>query len=116
MGGATTNITAVKHGLAKYDPNVVQGTVLDRKEIDRQIDLYRSMDAAGRRGVVGLQPKRAEVILAGACIIRTSWKNLARIRLPSATVACVTACSRSALETERSKAMAAKKKAMKKTR
>jgi len=78
MGGATTNITAVKHGLAKYDPNVVQGTVLDRKEIDRQIDLYRSMDAAGRRGIVGLQPKRAEVILAGACIIRTVMEKLGK--------------------------------------
>jgi exopolyphosphatase/guanosine-5'-triphosphate,3'-diphosphate pyrophosphatase len=78
MGGATTNITAVKHGLAKYDPNVVQGTVLDRKEIDRQIDLYRSMDAAARRGIVGLQPKRAEVILAGACIIRTVMEKLGK--------------------------------------
>ncbi len=78
MGGATTNITAVKHGLVKYDPNVVQGTVLDRKEIDRQIDLYRSMDAAARRGIVGLQPKRAEVILAGACIIRTVMEKLGK--------------------------------------
>ena len=42
MGGAVTNITAVKHGLAVYDPEVVQGTVLDRAEIDRQIELYRS--------------------------------------------------------------------------
>jgi cobyrinic acid a,c-diamide synthase len=41
MGGAITNITAVKHGLATYDPDVVQGTVLDRAEVDRQIELYR---------------------------------------------------------------------------
>ena len=41
MGGAVTNLTAVKHGLAAYDPEVVQGTVLDRAEIDRQIELYR---------------------------------------------------------------------------
>jgi exopolyphosphatase/guanosine-5'-triphosphate,3'-diphosphate pyrophosphatase len=78
MGGATTNITAVKHGLANYDPNVVQGTVLDRMEIDRQIELYRSMDAASRRGITGLQPKRAEVILAGACIIRTVMEKLGK--------------------------------------
>ena len=45
MGGAVTNITAVKHGLARYDPAIVQGTVLDRAEIDRQIELYRSRDA-----------------------------------------------------------------------
>ncbi len=69
MGGAVTNIAAVKHGLAVYDPEVVQGTVLDRSEIERQIELYRSQDAAGRRSIVGLQPKRADVILAGACIV-----------------------------------------------
>ena len=76
MGGAITNITAVKHGLATYDPDVVQGTVLDRAEVDRQIELYRSRDADGRREIVGLQPKRAEVILAGACIVRTVLEKL----------------------------------------
>jgi exopolyphosphatase/guanosine-5'-triphosphate,3'-diphosphate pyrophosphatase len=76
MGGAVTNITAVKHALATYDPDVVQGTVLDRAEIDRQIELYRSRDAAARREIVGLQPKRADVILAGACIVRTVMEKL----------------------------------------
>jgi len=78
MGGATTNIAAVKHGLARYDPDIVQGTVLERAEIDRQIELYRSMGAAARRGIVGLQPKRAEVILAGACIVRTVMEKLGK--------------------------------------
>jgi exopolyphosphatase/guanosine-5'-triphosphate,3'-diphosphate pyrophosphatase len=81
MGGAVTNIAAVKHALATYDPDVVQGTVLDRAEIDRQIELYRSRDAAGRRSIVGLQPKRAEVILAGACIVRTVMEKLGQDRL-----------------------------------
>ena len=71
MGGAVTNLAAVRHGLTTYDPDVVQGTVLDRAEIDRQIELYRGLDAAGRREIPGLQPARAEVILAGACIVRT---------------------------------------------
>ena len=78
MGGAVTNITAVKHGLVTYDPAVVQGTVLDRAEIDRQIELYRSRDAEARRAIVGLQPKRAEVILAGACIVRTVMEKLGK--------------------------------------
>lgn len=81
MGGATTNIAAVKHQLAKYDPTVIQGTVLDRGEVDRQIELYRSRDAAGRSSIVGLQPKRADVILAGACIIRTVMEKLGQERL-----------------------------------
>ena len=76
MGGAVTNIAAVKHGLTTYDPDVIQGTVLDRDEIDRQIEMYRSRDVAQRRSIVGLQPKRAEVILAGACIVRTVMERL----------------------------------------
>ena len=78
MGGAVTNITAVKLGLATYDPGIVQGTVLDRAEIDRQIELYRSRSADARRSIVGLQPKRAEVILAGACIVRTIMEKLGK--------------------------------------
>jgi exopolyphosphatase/guanosine-5'-triphosphate,3'-diphosphate pyrophosphatase len=71
MGGTVTNLAAVKHELERYDPDVVQGTVLDLAEIDRQIQLYRSRSADERAEIAGLQPARAEVILAGACIVRT---------------------------------------------
>jgi exopolyphosphatase/guanosine-5'-triphosphate,3'-diphosphate pyrophosphatase len=78
MGGAVTNIAAVRHKLVRYDSTVVQGAVLDRAEIERQIELYRSLDVAARRGIIGLQPKRAEVILAGACIIRAVMEKLGK--------------------------------------
>jgi exopolyphosphatase/guanosine-5'-triphosphate,3'-diphosphate pyrophosphatase len=78
MGGVVTNITAVKHGMARYDPGLVQGTVLERAELERQIELYRARDAAGRRSIVGLQAKREEVILAGACIVRTVMDKLGK--------------------------------------
>jgi exopolyphosphatase/guanosine-5'-triphosphate,3'-diphosphate pyrophosphatase len=83
LGGAVTNLAAVKHGLDSYDPDVVQGTVLDRVELDWQIELYRSLGASDRRRIVGLQPKRADVILAGACIVRTV---LEKLRCESLTV------------------------------
>jgi len=76
MGGAVTNLAAVKHKLSPYDPDVVHGTVLDRAELDRQIELYRTSTAAERREIRGLQPKRAEVILAGACVVRTILDKL----------------------------------------
>ena len=76
LGGALTNLAAVRHGLDPYDPAVVQGSVLDRRELDRQIGLYRSRTADQRREIVGLQPQRAEVILAGACIVRTVLDEL----------------------------------------
>lgn len=76
MGGAVTNLAAVKHGMTVYDPNVIQGSTLDKAEIERQIELYRSRDADARRSITGLQPKRADVILAGACIVKTIMETL----------------------------------------
>ena len=59
-----TNLAAVKHSLAAYSADIVHGTVLDRAEIERQIEHYRTCAADERRQIVGLQPNRAEVILA----------------------------------------------------
>jgi exopolyphosphatase/guanosine-5'-triphosphate,3'-diphosphate pyrophosphatase len=78
MGGAITNMTAVMLRMAVYDPEKVQGSVLSREEVDRQIELYRSRDIEARREIVGLQPLRAGVILAGACVVRTVMDKLGR--------------------------------------
>ena len=71
IGGTSTNLAAVSHGLGTYDPDVVHGTVVTLAEVDRQIEAYRRLTAEERRAIPGLQPARAEVILAGACIVRT---------------------------------------------
>jgi exopolyphosphatase/guanosine-5'-triphosphate,3'-diphosphate pyrophosphatase len=76
MGGAVTNMTAVMLALDPYDPDRVQGATLTAEEVDRQIERYRSTDADGRRAITGLQSERAEVILAGACVVRTVMQLL----------------------------------------
>jgi len=76
MGGAITNMAAVKHGIAKYDPAIIQGSVIERAEVERQIQMYSSKSLEQRRAIVGLQPKRADVILAGACIVKTVMDKL----------------------------------------
>jgi exopolyphosphatase/guanosine-5'-triphosphate,3'-diphosphate pyrophosphatase len=76
MGGAVTNLAAVSHGMAVYDPTIIEGSTLQRAEVERQIEHYRQLDAEARRDIVGLQPKRAEVILAGACIVHTVMERL----------------------------------------
>lgn len=81
MGGAITNMAAVKHKMAKYDPNVIQGSQIERAEVERQIELLRSHSLEERRTIVGLQPKRADVILAGACIVKTVMEKLGKDRL-----------------------------------
>jgi len=81
MGGTVTNIAAVKHRLAKYDADIVQGSVIERSEVERQIELYRSRSLDDRRAIIGLQPKRADVILAGACIVKTVMDTLGKANL-----------------------------------
>jgi exopolyphosphatase/guanosine-5'-triphosphate,3'-diphosphate pyrophosphatase len=81
MGGAVTNLTAVRLSLRTYDADAVQGTALTSREVDRQIELYRSHSTEERRQIVGLQAKRAEVILAGACIVRTVMRKLRKDEL-----------------------------------
>lgn len=76
MGGTVTNIAGVRHRLAKYDPDIVQGSTIDKWEIDRQIELYSTRSVEDRRHVIGLQPKRADVILAGVCIVHTIMAKL----------------------------------------
>jgi exopolyphosphatase/guanosine-5'-triphosphate,3'-diphosphate pyrophosphatase len=78
MGGAVTNITAVMLGLARYDADVVQGARLDRAEVERQVELYRGHSIDDRRRIVGLQRERADVILAGACIVLTVMTKLGK--------------------------------------
>ena len=70
MGGNVTSIASVKHQMKVYDPDVIQGSKLTLTDIDAQIADYAGKTLDERRTIVGLQPKRADVILAGACIVR----------------------------------------------
>ena len=81
MGGAITNMAAVKHKMAKYDPNVIQGSQIERSEVERQIEQLSTHSLEERRTIVGLQPKRADVILAGACIVKTVMEKLGKDKL-----------------------------------
>jgi exopolyphosphatase / guanosine-5'-triphosphate,3'-diphosphate pyrophosphatase len=76
MGGAVTNLAAVAQQLDPYDPDRIRGFVLERAEVERQVELYRTRSADERRTITGLQPKRAEIILAGACIVLTVMRKL----------------------------------------
>ena len=69
MGGTVTSMASVKHKMAVYDPDVIQGSSLTAEDVKAQIADYAAKTLDQRREVVGLQPKRADVILAGACIV-----------------------------------------------
>ena len=65
-----------------YDPEVVQGTVSSTAPRSTGRSSCTAHATPKRAGaIVGLQPKRAEVILAGACIVRTVMDKLGKPHL-----------------------------------
>ena len=70
MGGTVTSMASVKHKMPQYDPDVIHGSTLSLDDVKAQIADYAAKTLEQRREIVGLQPKRADVILAGACIVK----------------------------------------------
>lgn len=76
IGGTVTSMGAVMHKMIKYDPKIIQGSKLSIDEVNRQIEMYQNKTIEQRKAIPGLQPKRADVILAGAGIIKTVMQIL----------------------------------------
>jgi exopolyphosphatase/guanosine-5'-triphosphate,3'-diphosphate pyrophosphatase len=76
MGGTVTSLGAVHHKMKVYDPDVIQGSTLALAEVERQLEMFRARTVDERRETVGLMPKRADVILAGAAIVMTVMRKL----------------------------------------
>ncbi|HOY89047.1 MAG TPA: Ppx/GppA family phosphatase, partial [Bacillota bacterium] len=76
MGGGITSMGAVMFKMAEYDPDKIQGCILSLDEVERQIGLYSANTVEQRKLIVGLQPKRADVILASALIVKAIMGKL----------------------------------------
>ncbi|HSQ74403.1 MAG TPA: Ppx/GppA family phosphatase [Bacteroidota bacterium] len=81
IGGTVTTIAGVRHRLFTYDPVIVQGSTIDRWEIDRQMELYRTQSTEERKRIVGLPPRRADVILGGLCIVSVIMRKVEKEHL-----------------------------------
>ena len=68
--GTVTTLTAMSLGLTSYDPTIVHGHRLTMLALDQQIGRLRASTQADRENMAGLDPKRADVVLAGACILQ----------------------------------------------
>lgn len=66
IAGTFTTLAAVAKHLPRYSHGAVHGSRLSLAEVRRQIRLFQAKTIAQRQGIAGLEPKRADVILAGA--------------------------------------------------
>jgi len=69
VGGTVTTLAAVAQRLEVYDPARVHGYPLEIGQVERLLAWLAGMDLEGRRRVPGLQPERADIIVAGTRIV-----------------------------------------------
>ena len=68
IAGTFTTLAAVEKQLERYSHSQVHGCCLSLAEVRRQIRLFQAKSIAERKQIAGLEAKRADVILAGACL------------------------------------------------
>lgn len=69
VAGTATTAVSIRESMAVYDPDKVHGAVVTRRQLRAIYDRLRAMPLEQRRQVVGLQPQRASVIVAGFLIL-----------------------------------------------
>lgn len=68
VGGTASTLACLKHALARYDPAVLQDTVLSVAWVKEMTEKLFSLSAEKRRAMRGMDPARAD-ILAGASLL-----------------------------------------------
>jgi exopolyphosphatase/guanosine-5'-triphosphate,3'-diphosphate pyrophosphatase len=69
VAGTVTTLVAVARGIVPYDGARVHGARLTRAELDAARGALASRTLAERRALPGLEPARADVIVAGAVLV-----------------------------------------------
>ena len=69
VAGTVTSLAAMAQALQDYDPALVHGYRLSRTTLEDQVSALRRTTQAERERLPGLDPRRADVILAGAAIL-----------------------------------------------
>ncbi|MCC6996641.1 MAG: Ppx/GppA family phosphatase [Deltaproteobacteria bacterium] len=69
IAGTLTTLAAVARGLASPEGALVHGVRLGRAEVEAVVARLAAMTVAQRRALAGMEAKRADVIVAGGCIV-----------------------------------------------
>jgi exopolyphosphatase/guanosine-5'-triphosphate,3'-diphosphate pyrophosphatase len=68
IAGTMTTLAAVSLALVPYDGALVHGHVMTRMEVERTVDRLGALELDSRKRVPGMEPKRADVIVAGGLV------------------------------------------------
>ncbi|RCW52694.1 Ppx/GppA phosphatase family protein [Halanaerobium sp. ST460_2HS_T2] len=71
VGGTITTMAAVKLGLKEYNSSKIEDLKINISELEKIIKKLSSLKLKKRQKVRGLQPQRADIIIAGLIILKT---------------------------------------------
>ncbi len=69
-GSSICSIASVALGLKTFDSNKIRNYILSIDELNRQIELFRSLRLLERRRIEGLDPQRTTSIIGGASLAK----------------------------------------------
>ncbi len=69
IGGTITSLFSVKQGLREFDPSRIHHGLLKLKDIEEQVEQFKTLPLRERKAIPGLPPERADLIIAGATIL-----------------------------------------------
>ena len=69
VGGTATNLAAINKKLTSYDPELIHGSEVSIEELGKIIFYIGSKSLDQRLAIPGLQPERADIIIAGLLIL-----------------------------------------------
>ena len=85
IGGTIVNLAGMKLGLNRFDPRLLHGEMLHITEIEDQIRQLCSVPLEERKKIPGLEAKRADIISAGAAVLRSVLKYFGASRIRVST-------------------------------
>ncbi len=75
IGGTASTFASISLKMAEYIPEQIHGASISLDDVVRINTMFREMPLAERKQIVGLQPNRADIIVAGGIILEHSMKT-----------------------------------------
>lgn len=69
VGGTATTLAAIALRLERYQPELVHGYFLSIHKVKGILKMLQEAGPEGRKKIIGLQPQRADIIVAGVTIL-----------------------------------------------
>lgn len=83
VAGTVVTLACWKAGLESFDPDIIHHTELTQETVEKQVQELRLRTVLERQTLTGIEPARADVLLAGAMIL---WRSMVVLDFPDVKV------------------------------